>query len=118
MYFDFMRLINKYSCTFKVISKSKGSYDDIGNFVADESEIELTGAIISIDDNKIYKSSGTLTDKDKYLFVFEPLDLIGSTIIYKNKKYSVESQNENAEFTGIYQFTLKYVSAFDKGGNI
>lgn len=113
MYFDFYDLINKYSCNFKAFIASEEAYDDAGEYSCTKEEKELTGAIIGIADGKIYRSAGTLTDKDKYLFMFEELPLNDTEVIYKNNRYKVESQVENAEFTGVYQYTLKYVSAFD-----
>lgn len=114
MYFDFVSLINKYSTSFRVILSSATTYDSKGDEVHAEEEKELTGAIISIGDNKIYQSTGTLTSMDKYLFVFEPLPLTETKVIHKGLVYRVENQIENAEFTGVYQYTLKYISAFGK----
>lgn len=112
MYFNFIELINKYSTTFKAIISTQNGFDDKGKVMITKSTKEFRGAIISIDDSKIYRSCGTLSDKDKYLFMFEPLPLVGTKIIYKDNEYSIENQVENAEFTGVYQYTLKYVSAF------
>ena len=44
----------------------------------------MQGAIISHGDNKIYKSNGTLTAKDKRLFMLEPISeaLKGSQVIF------------------------------------
>lgn len=114
MYFDFVSLINKYRTSFKVISSLGTTYDSKGDEVHTEKEKELTGAIIGISDSKIYQSAGTLTSADKYLFVFEPLALNDTRVIYKDNRYKVEEQIENAEFTGIYQYLLKYISAFNK----
>lgn len=114
MYFDFVSLINKYSTSFRVISSSATTYDSKGDEVHAEEEKKLTGAIISISDNKIYQSTGTLTSMDKYLFVFEPLPLTKTKVIHRGSVYRVENQVENAEFTGVYQYTLKYISAFGK----
>lgn len=115
MYFDFYDLINKYSCIFKAFIASKSNYDDVGEYSCTKEEKAFTGAIIGISDSKIYRSAGTLTDKDKYLFMFEELPLNDTEVIYKNNRYKVEEQVENAEFTGVYQYTLKYVNAFNKG---
>lgn len=115
MYFDFYELINKYSTSFKAIIASNNGYDDVGEYLSNKEEKELTGAIIGISDSKIYRSAGTLTGKDKYLFMFEPLSLNDTEVIYKNNRYKVEEQVENAEFTGVYQYTLKYISAFNEG---
>lgn len=113
MYFDFYDLINKYSTVFKAVVASESSYNDSGEYLCTKEEKELKGAIIGISDSKLYQSAGTLTNKDKYLFMFEELPLNDTEIIYKNNRYRVEEQVENAEFTGVYQYTLKYVSAFD-----
>lgn len=115
-YFDFSDLIEKYSTEFTAISGSEGSYDDTGTYQYTKTEKTLTGAIIGISDGKIYRSDGTLTDKDKYLFMAEPIPLRDTEVIYKNNRYRVEEQVENAEFTGVYQYTLKYVSAFKAEG--
>lgn len=114
MYFDFYDFINKYSTVFKAIMTSEGGYNNVGEYSCTKEEKEFTGAIIGISDGKIYRSAGTLKDKDKYLFMFEELPLNDTEIIYKNSRYKVEKQVENAEFTGIYQYTLKYVSAFNE----
>ena len=114
MYFDFYDLINKYSTVFKAVVASEGNYNDTGEYSCIKEERELTGAIIGISDGKLYRSAGTLTDKDKYLFMFEELPLNDMEIVYKNNRYKVEEQVENAEFTGVYQYTLKYVSAFNE----
>jgi len=114
MYFDFYDLINKYSTVFKAIICSEGSYNEKGEYLCTKEEKELTGAIIGISDGKIYRSAGTLTDKDKYLFVFNELPLNDTEIIYKSNRYKVEEQVENAEFTGVYQYILKYVSSFNE----
>lgn len=115
MYFDFYDLINKYSTVFKAVVTSESGYSNTGEYLCTKEEKELTGAIIGISDGKMYQSAGTLTDKDKYLFMLEELPLNDTEIIYKNNRYKVEEQVENAEFTGVYQYMLKYVSAFNKG---
>lgn len=111
-YFDFTGLIEKYVTEFTAILGSEGSYDSRGTYSYTKTEKTLTGAIIGISDGKIHRSNGTLTDKDKFLFMFEPIPLNDTEVIYKNNRYRVEEQVENAEFTGVYQYTLKYVSAF------
>jgi hypothetical protein len=113
MYYGFFDLINKYSCTFKAIIKGNGAYDETGEYKSTvEEEKELQGAIIGISDSKRYNSNGTLTDRDKYLFMLEELPICDIDIIYRDKRYSVDNQVESAEFTGVYQYTLKYVSSF------
>ena len=118
-YFHFERLIRKYSTEFTAIVPSDGKYDDSGEWVQGEpSEQKMTGAIISHRLNKIFKSEGTLTEQDRILYTLAPLDksLTGATVIHGGNKYSIGSLNENAEFTGVYSYTLKFVSAFNGEG--
>lgn len=118
-YFNFARLIEKYNCEFTAVIQSEGYYDDSGEWVkGEETEIPMTGAIIGFKESKIFRSDGTLTAKDKHLFMLQPFDkaLKGATVIYKGEKYNVEAETENADFTGVYAYVLKYVSAFDKAG--
>lgn len=119
-YYNFQRLIKKYSTNFTASIKSAGHYDEKGDYIdGDTVEKVLSGAIISMSENKIYRSSGLLTSNDKQLFMLQPLDraLLGATIIYKGRNYKVEQETENAEFTGVYSYVLKYVSAFEQGAN-
>lgn len=114
-YFNFSRLVNKYSSEFTAITLQTGYYNDSGDWVDGEAaEITLQGAIIKHRDSKIYKSNGTLTAKDRALFLLEPLDdkLTGVQVVYEDDVYSIEDNLENAKFTGVYKYTLKYVSAF------
>ncbi|MGN1456957.1 MAG: hypothetical protein ACI4XP_03260 [Acutalibacteraceae bacterium] len=117
--FDFSGLIDKYSTDFTVVVEGKGYYDDSGEYVKDEkSELQMNGAIMAYSEDKIYRSEGTLTKQDRVLLMQKPIDraLKGATITYKGKQYSIEDNLENAEFTGVWQYALKYISAFDKGG--
>lgn len=114
-YFNFRRLINKYKSEFKAITLIDGYYDDAGDWVkAQETKTEIYGAVISFKQSKIYRSEGTLTTKDKRLFTLEPIEtaLLGSKAIFESGVYSIEDETENAKFTGVYAYTLKYVSAF------
>ena len=116
-YFNFSHLLNKYKSEFTAITLLTGLYDDSGDWVdAETKEVTFQGAIIKHRDSKIYNSNGALTAQDRALFTLEPLsdNLIGSQIVYENNVYSVDSLHENAKFTGVYKYTLKYVSAFKK----
>ena len=119
-YFDFSRLINKYSTDFTVLTSTTGGYDEAGDWQAGEqTETKMHGAIISYKESKIFRAEGTLTANDKRLFLLQPIDskLIGATAIYNGRKYNIEDCTENAQFTGVWAYTLKYVSAFkNKGG--
>lgn len=116
-YYDFSSLIDQYSTDFKVICESEGSYDDNGEYVKGKKiEHTLHGAIMAHSENQIYRSEGKLTSQDRILIMQEPIDraLHGAEVIHLDRRYKIDSELENAEFTGVYQYTLKYVSAFDK----
>ena len=80
----------------------------------DQEKIDLEGAIISFKESKVYRSEGTYTANDKRLFMLKPIDdkLNGAKVAYEGKVYSVEDNTENAKFTGVYAYTLKFCSAF------
>ena len=119
-YFDFSGLIHDYSNTFTLITNEAGGYDDAGVWQdGQETRAEYTGAIISFRESKVFRSEGKITAKDKRLFMRQPLHeaLKGASVVYRGQQYMIESEHENAEFTGVYSYFLRYVSAFgDKGG--
>lgn len=118
-YFNFSRLVNKYKSEFKAIILADGYFDDSGDFVKGEkTEKTIQGAIISYKDSTIFRSDGNITALDKQLFTLEPIDeaLKGSKVLYEGKVYTIQDCTENAKFTGVWNYTLKYVSAF-KGDN-
>lgn len=115
-YFDFSGLIEDFSTTFTVITHEKGDYNGAGDFVEDqEKRQEFTGAIIAYRESKVLRSDGAITAKDKRLYMQErlPAALIGAEVVHGGQKYMIESELENAEFTGVYSYHLKAVSAFD-----
>jgi len=119
-YFNFESLIKKYSTEFTAIVPSEGGYNDSGDYVAgEEKKIKLVGAIISHRLSKIFRSEGTITEQDRALYMLEPLEnsLKGAKVIHGGNLYRVGDLLENSEFTGVYSYTLKYVSAFDKAGD-
>ena len=119
-YFDFSDLISDYSNQFTVITHQKGEYDDAGDWQDEQEKREtFTGAIISFKESKVFRSEGAITAKDKRLFMQQalPKALIGAHVEYDGQKYMIESEHENAEFTGVYSYFLRYVSAFGKGGD-
>lgn len=116
-YFDFSDLINEYSREYKVIIPPKGKYE-YGEWVEGEpTEETLTGAILSLGENKIYRSEGTLTGEDRVLYSLFPLKFPfeGSKVIVDDKVFSILKETQNGEFTGVWQYDLKFVSAFNKG---
>lgn len=119
-YFDFSALIQQHETTFVVITHTDGGYDEAGDWQdGQETRTEKTGAIIAFAESKVFRSEGKITKQDKRLFMQQPLPdaLMGATVLYKGQQYMIESEHENAEFTGVYSYFLRYVSAFgDKGG--
>lgn len=119
-YFNFKRLINKYITTFTAIIPSKDTINDSGDYVSGaETKKALTGAIIAMSESRVIRSEGVYTQQDRDLYMLEPLDssLKGTRIIYGGKEYRIGDELENSEFTGVWHYTLKYVSAFDEGGD-
>lgn len=120
-YYNFQRLIRKYSRDFTVISEIEGEYNRAGKWVdGGTSEITLNGAILGLSETKIHRSEGTLTQKDKVLYMLSPIDnaLMGATVVFREDKYRIMGQDSesNADFTGVWAYTLKHVSAFNEGG--
>ena len=118
-YFDFSRLIQKYSREFTVIKNGEKTLNEAGDWVYEEpTETKLYGAIIGFSENKVHRSEGTLSTMDKALHLLEPLDnaLMGATVVFNGEKYRIETQKgkDNADFTGCYSYTLKWTSAFKK----
>lgn len=115
-YFDFTGLITDYSNSFTVVVPGSEGYDEKGDWKAESAKREtLMGAIIAFKESKVFRSEGKITSKDKRLFMQEalPKALIGAEIEYKDQKFMIESELENAEFTGVYSYLLRWVSAFD-----
>ncbi len=116
-YFNFSRLIRKYSRQFTCELKAEGTYDNLGERVTPESSvISMTGAILSVRDSKLHQSDGEYTEKDKVLYMLTPIDnaMLGAEIIFKDNVYTVEDSTgaDDAEFTGVYRYHLKWVSVF------
>lgn len=117
-YFNFERLINKYGMEFTVIPAAGGEYKG-GVWEANKSEeYSAFGAVMSLSQNKLYQLGGTMTAQDRYLYMTEALKspLDGTKIKADNNIYNVESNRDNGkeQFTGVYVYVLKWVSAFDK----
>ncbi len=116
-YFNFSRLIHRYSRPFTCELKAEGAYDALGEWVTPEgSVISMTGAILSVRDSKLRQPDGVYTEKDKVLYILTPIDsaMLGAEIIFKDNVYTVEDSTgeDDAEFTGVYIYHLKWVSVF------
>lgn len=117
LYFDFSDLIRDYSTKFTVITHQDGGYDEKGDYQEkQEVRTEFTGAIIAFKESKVFRSEGKITAKDKRLFMEQALPdaLVGASVEHDGQKYMIESELENAAFTGVYSYMLRWVSAFDK----
>jgi hypothetical protein len=115
--YNFKRLIRKYNSEFTLITLTDGYYDDAGDWIKGEvKETTLNGAVISFKESKIYRSEGTLTTNDRRLFTLEPVPnaLKGTKAVVNGILYSIEDCTENAKFTGVYAYTLRYISAFNE----
>lgn len=115
-YFDFSSLIDDYSTDFTVITHTDSGYDAAGDWQeGTEQKLTLTGAIIAFKENKVLRSDGAITSKDKRLFMQQALPdaLLGAVVLHAGQTYRIESELENAEFTGVWSYLLRWVSAFD-----
>lgn len=117
-YFDFKRLITKYGRDFTVIVPSEGAY--VGGVWQDGEPVRLAlfGAIISLSESKLYQLGGTLTAQDRHLYMLEPINapLKGARVEFEGNTYHIEQDraNGNEVFTGVWSYTLKWVSAIDR----
>lgn len=119
-YFNFENLIRKYSTTFTAIISGEGGYNSSGVWEAgEEKEVTLQGAIINHRLNKVFRSEGTITEQDRALYMLEPLEksLQGAKVVYEGNVYRIGDMLENSEFTGVWNYNLKFVSAFNKAGD-
>ena len=119
-YFNFRRLVQKYSRPFVCEIKSSGYYDDLGELGARTlRRFETDGAIMSLSSSKLYHSDGAYTAKDKSLYMLTPINdaLLDAEIIFNGNVYKVESDTgcDEAEYTGVYSYVLKWVSVFEEG---
>lgn len=118
-YFNFSRLINKYSCEFTAVIPAEGRYNDAGDWVSGEPQkTVMKGAIISMRESRVLRSEGVYTAQDRTLLMLEPVPdaLKKAEIIHKGRKYSIGSELENSEYTGVWSYVLKFVSVFNEGG--
>lgn len=115
-YFDFSGLIRKYESPFEVVTHESGGYDERGEWKAEtEKRSMMRGAIIAFKESKVLRSDGGITAKDRKLHMTTqlPKALVGAEVRFKGQRYMIESELENAEFTGVYSYLLKWVSALD-----
>lgn len=113
-YFDFSPLITDYANEFEVLIET-GAYDEAGDWQTQTTKATCTGAIIAFAESRVLRSEGAITAQDRRLFTHAPLPgaLIGAKVRYNGQVYRIDTLLENAEFTGVYSYLLKWVSAFD-----
>jgi len=109
--YNFNRLIDKYSVEFTLVVASEGHYDG-GEYVKGaEVETACKGAIVPISDSKIYQSGGTLTTKDRQLFMRVPINQPLKTVKvrFKGSAYSIEQETNFDDYSDAYIYLLKWV---------
>lgn len=112
--YNFVRLINKYSNTFELITESEGAYVN-GKWQAGLATVtEMEGAIIPLSESKIYQSGGTLKKTDRQLYTTTPITDLNAKIRYKGKTYSIEEDTNWEDYADAYFYILKWVNSFDR----
>lgn len=115
-YFDFSALVKAFANPFTVLTYTEAGYDERGKWQeGQEVKTELTGAIIGFKESKVFRADGAIASKDKRLFMLQqlPQALVGAKVQYNKQEYMIESELENAEFTGVYSYYLRWVRSFD-----
>lgn len=119
MLFQFADLVNKYSvpCTLAVIGK--GAYKGGEYQQGERMDMEITAAVISMSQQKIFESGGTLTSADRTMYILKEKDVIdlegGGTcyIIHHGKSYKVEAAGLYGEdYADFNEYTLRRVDSF------
>ena len=103
-YFRFERLITKYGRRFDIIIPAMGEY--VGGVWKEGKPVieEEFGAILSLSETKLYQLGGTLSAQDRHLYMNHAI------------RHHIEENRSrgNEEFTGVYAYTLRWVSAIDQ----
>lgn len=109
--YNFARLINKYSVTFCLHREQgafvSGKWEEGGALVK-----EMRGAIVPMNDRKIYQSGGTYDQSDRELFLTSPLPLPLSQwrVVYKDNSYAVEDGRDFADYSDAAVYNLKRIA--------
>lgn len=115
-YFNFAPVIRAYENPFTLLTYTEAGYDERGKWQdGEETKTELMGAIIGASATKAFKPEGANLAKDKRLYTLQrlPEALAGAKVQYCKQEYMIESELENAEFTGVYSYYLRWVRSFD-----
>lgn len=113
--YNFTRLITKYKATFEIVSENNGHYEDGEWQPDDNTTITKQGAIVPMSEKKIYQPGGTYTTQDRELYMFEKLPdaLLNSYVIYQGNRYKIEQETDYSEYSDVYTYVLRRVSAVD-----
>ena len=117
--YNFKRLINKYSVTFRLQKKSGGAFVG-GKWEQGEPVItEMRGAIVPMSERKIYGSGGAYTTQDRELYLTKPLEapLSALRVLYKGNTYAVEEGRNFEDYADVAIYTLRQVSKSDRPQN-
>lgn len=113
--YNFKRLIKKYSVKFEMITQTDGAYIN-GHYQEGKETVKtITGALVPLSENKLTKSGGTYTAKDKQLYLTTPITspLKNTKIRYKGQEYSLQQETDHSDYADAYVYMAKWVSAFD-----
>lgn len=120
MQFHFADLINKYSVACTLICFEKGKYVAGDYEKGKRTDTDTKATIISMSQNRIYQSGGSLTTADRTMYILkskDPVDLEDGKTYYvqhNGKKYKVEEAGLYGEdYADFNEYTLKRVEAFD-----
>lgn len=109
--YNFNRLIEKYSVDFTLVTFSEGGY--VGNEYVKGEEVQTPcrGAIAPMPNSKIYQSGGTLTTKDRQLFMRTPFEkpLTNAKVLFKGNTYNIEQSTDYGDYADAYIYNLKWV---------
>lgn len=122
-YFNFSRLIKKYSVEFTIEYPGNASnsndplyYDDLGNYIGPElpsGPQPMTGALMPPSDRQVYNSGGRLTASDRLLYSLTTNIPEGSKILYKGMSYQVMPRANFEDFADFAQYECKAVENID-----
>ena len=113
--YNFIRLINKYSCDFTLVTRERGEYEGGIYAAGAEAQASMRGAIVPMSERKVYQSGGHYTSEDRNLYMHSPITapLEDCRVEYKGKTYSIEEEQDFSEYADVWEYVLRRVSADD-----
>jgi hypothetical protein len=120
-YFNFDRLVKKYSRPVTLNIRQKGSYSGGIYHEGEEETVVIAGAVISMKMQSGNNSGGNYSAEDKHLYTLSPIPhaLENVTVEFDGKMYTatVDRDSGNEPFTGVYVYYLKWIKPFDSEVN-